>query len=127
MIPHERRPALGGPASAGRLRPNLKGIALGIATWISLGRRFRYLAPARGAGLALRDHATLDALRASLERARPGETSELVCHPGFTDDVLIASGDSYREGREEERALLASAETRSWMRLSGFRPTSFRV
>jgi len=119
--------AMDGPIGAEATRPNLKGIALAVATRLSVGRRFRHLVAARGAGVPLRDRATLDALRASLQGARPGETIELVVHPGFADDGLRASGDGYREGREEERALLASEETRSWIRLSGFRPSDFRA
>jgi dolichyl-phosphate beta-glucosyltransferase len=119
--------AMDGPLGAAATRPNLKGIALSIATRLSVGRRFRHLVAARGAGIPLRDRATLDALRASLQPARPGDTIELVVHPGFPDDGLLASGDTYREGREHEQALLASEETRSWIRLSGFAPSSFRA
>jgi predicted glycoside hydrolase/deacetylase ChbG (UPF0249 family) len=118
--------AMDGPIAAHATRPNLKGIALAIATRLSVGRRYRHLVAAHGAGIPLRDRATLDALRESLQGARPGETIELVVHPGFADDGLRASGDSYLEGREEELALLASEETRSWIRLSGFRPSDFR-
>lgn len=118
--------AMDGPIAAEATRPNLKGIVLAIATRMSVGRRFRHLVVARGAGIPLRDRATLDSLRASLEGARPGETIELVVHPGFSDDGLRASGDRYRGGRDVERALLASEETRSWIRLSGFRPSDFR-
>jgi hypothetical protein len=39
---------------------------------------------------------------------------------------LGGAGDGYREGRDGERALLVSEETRSWIRLSGFRPADFR-
>jgi len=118
--------AMDGPIAAEATHPNFKGIALAVATRLSVGRRFRHLVAARGAGVPLRDRATLDALRASLQGARPGETIELVVHPGFPDDGLLASGDGYREGRDDERALLASEETRSWIRLSGFRPSDFR-
>jgi predicted glycoside hydrolase/deacetylase ChbG (UPF0249 family) len=119
--------AMDGPIAPEATRPNLKGIALAIATRLSVGRRFRHLVSAHGAGIPLRDRATLDALRATLQGARPGETIELVVHPGFPDDGLRASGDGYREGRNDERALLASVETRSWIRLSGFRPADFRA
>ena len=119
--------AMNGPLAAGATRPTLKGIILAIATRLSVGRRFRHLVVARGAGIPLRDHATLDALRATLQGARPGETIELVVHPGFLDDGLRASGDGYFEGREREQALLAAEETRSWIRLSGFRPSDFRA
>jgi predicted glycoside hydrolase/deacetylase ChbG (UPF0249 family) len=119
--------AMDGPIAAAATRPNLKGVALSIATRLSVGRRFRHLVAARGAGIPLRNRATLDALRASLQGARPGDTIELVVHPGFLDDGLRESGDSYREGREDELALLDSEETRSWIRLSGFRPSDFRA
>jgi dolichyl-phosphate beta-glucosyltransferase len=119
--------AMDGPIAPEATRPNLKGIALAIATRLSVGRRFRHLVAARGAGIPLRDRATLDALRASLQPARPGETIELVVHPGFSDDALRASGDAYRAGREREAALLTSEETRSWIRLSGFTPSDFRT
>ena len=119
--------AMDGPLAAAATRPNLKGIALAVATRLSVGRRFRHLVVAHGTGIPLRDCATLDALRASLQGARPGETIELVVHPGFPDDGLRASGDAYSEGREEELLLLASEETRSWIRLSGFRPSDFRA
>lgn len=118
--------AMDGPIAPAATRPNLKGIALTIATRLSVGHKYRHLVAARGGGIPLRDRATLDALRASLRGARPGETIELVVHPGFEDEGLRASGDSYREGREDERALLASEDTRSWIRLSGFRPANFR-
>jgi predicted glycoside hydrolase/deacetylase ChbG (UPF0249 family) len=119
--------AMDGPIAPEATHPNLKGIALAIATRLSVGRRFRHLVAARGAGIPLRDRATLDALRASLQAARPGDTIELVVHPGFPDDGLRASGDGYREGREDEQALLTSEETRSWIRLSGFLPSDFRA
>jgi dolichyl-phosphate beta-glucosyltransferase len=119
--------AMNGPLASQATRPNLKGIALAIATRLSVGRRFRHLVAARGAGIPLRDRATLDALRDTLQNARPGDTIELVVHPGFPDDGLRASGDEYREGREHEQALLTSEETRSWIRLSGFRPSDFRA
>jgi dolichyl-phosphate beta-glucosyltransferase len=118
--------AMDGPIAAEATRPNLKGIALAIATRVSVGRRFRHLVAAHGAGLPLRGSPTLDALRASLYSARPGDTIELVVHPGFPDDSLRASGDRYRDGRSEERALLGSEEARSWIRLSGFLPSTFR-
>jgi dolichyl-phosphate beta-glucosyltransferase len=118
--------AMDGPIAAHATRPNLKGIALAIATRLSVGRRYRRLVVAHGAGIPLRDRATLDVLRESLQGARPGETIELVVHPGFADDGLRASGDSYLEGREGELALLVSEETRSWIRLSGFCPYDFR-
>jgi len=118
--------AMDGPVGAEATRPNLKGIALAVATRLSVGRRFRHLVAARGAGVPLRGHATLDALRAALRGARPGETIELVVHPGFTDAALRGSGDGYQEGRDDERVLLAAEETRSWIRLSGFRPSDFR-
>jgi predicted glycoside hydrolase/deacetylase ChbG (UPF0249 family) len=119
--------AMDGPIAPGAARPNVKGIALSVATRLSVGRRFRHLVAARGGGIGLRDHATLDALRASLQGAKPGETIELVVHPGFLDEGLRDSGDSYRDGREGERALLASEETRSWFRLSDFSPSDFRA
>jgi predicted glycoside hydrolase/deacetylase ChbG (UPF0249 family) len=119
--------AMDGPIAAEATRPNLKGIALALATRLSVGRRFRHLVAARGAGVPLRGHATLDALRAALQGARPGETIELVVHPGFPDAALRASGDGYQEGRDDERALLVAEETRSWIRLSGFRPSDFRA
>jgi predicted glycoside hydrolase/deacetylase ChbG (UPF0249 family) len=119
--------AMDGPLAAAATRPNLKGIALAVATRLSVGRRFRHLIAARGAGIPLRDRATLDALRASLQNAKAGETIELVVHPGFPDDGLRASGDGYSEGREHEQALLASEETRSWILLSGFAPSDFRA
>lgn len=118
--------AMDGPGAGGATHPNLKEMGLAIATRLSVGRRFRHLVAARGAGIPLRNHPTLDALRATLNGARPGETIELVVHPGFSDDELRASGDAYREGRDDERALLVSEETRSWIRLSGFRPADFR-
>jgi dolichyl-phosphate beta-glucosyltransferase len=119
--------AMDGPIAAEATRPNLKGIALAVATRLSVGRRFRHLVAARGAGVPLRGHATLDAFRASLQGARPGETIELVVHPGFSDAALRASGDAYQEGRDDERTLLAAEETRAWIRLSGFRPSDFRA
>jgi dolichyl-phosphate beta-glucosyltransferase len=119
--------AMDGPIAAEATLANLKGIALAVATRLSVGRRFRHLIAARGAGVLLRDHATLGALRAALQGARPGETIELVVHPGFSDAALEASGDGYQTGRDDERALLAAEETRSWIRLSGFRPSDFRT
>jgi len=119
--------AMDGPIAGGATHPNLKGVVLTIATRLSVGRRFRHLVAAHGAGIPLRDHATLDALRASLLPARPGDTIELVVHPGFLDEGLRASGDAYREGRQEEQALLASEDARSWLRLSGFRLSDFRI
>ncbi len=119
--------AMDGPIAPGAPHSNVKGIVLFVATRLSVGRRFRYLVAARGAGIRLRDHATLDTLRASLQGARPGETIELVVHPGFPDEGLRDSGDGYRDGREGERALLAAEETRSWFRLNGFRPSDFRA
>jgi dolichyl-phosphate beta-glucosyltransferase len=119
--------AMDGPMGLNATHPRAKEIALAIATRLSVGRRFRHLVAARGAGICFRDHATLDALRASLYGARPGDTIELVVHPGFTDDALDASGDDYRGDREAEHAMLVSEETRSWIRLSGFTPSDFRA
>lgn len=118
--------AMDGPLGAEATRPNLKGLLLAIATRLSVGRRFRHLVAAHGAGIPLRDRATLDALRASLQNVPSGQTIELVVHPGFVDGPLDASGDSYTAGRDDERALLTSEETRSWIHLSGFRATDFR-
>jgi predicted glycoside hydrolase/deacetylase ChbG (UPF0249 family) len=118
--------AMDGPGAGGARRPNLKELGLAIATRLSVGRRFRHLVAARGAGIPLRDHPTLDALRATLNGARDGDTIELVVHPGFSDDELRTSGDAYRDGRDDERALLVSEETRSFIRLSGFRSADFR-
>ena len=119
--------AMDGPIAGGATHPNVKGVVLSIATRLSVGRRFRHLVAAHGAGIPLRDHATLDALRASLQPASPGDTIELVVHPGFLDEGLRASGDAYGEGREDEQALLASEDARSWLRLSGFTLSDFRA
>jgi len=119
--------AMDGPIAGGATHPNMKGVVLTIATRLSVGRRFRHLVAAHGAGIPLRDHATLDALRASLLAAKPGDTIELVVHPGFLDEGLRASGDTYGEGREDEHAFLVSEDARSWLRLSGFRLSDFRV
>lgn len=118
--------AMDGPVSIRPSRPDVKGIALALATRIDVGRRYRHVAAAHGAGTALRDHATLRDLRATLQDAVPGETYELVVHPGFVDDDLRESGDAYREGREQERALLAAEETRAWLRFAGFELRDFR-
>ena len=119
--------AMDGPIGGVATHPRLKELALALATRLSVGRRFRYLVAARGTGIALGDHATLDALRATLYGARPGDTIELVVHPGFPDEGLRNSGDGYRGDRKSEHALLAAEETRSWIRLSGFRPSDFRA
>ena len=118
--------AMDGPLAAQHTPAGLKGLGLSIATRLCVGNRFRHLVAARGAGVTLSERTTLAGLRASLLPARPGETVELVVHPGIPDEALTASGDSYRDGRRLERALLFSEETRSWLRLSGFSPTDFR-
>jgi predicted glycoside hydrolase/deacetylase ChbG (UPF0249 family) len=117
--------AMDGPIRAAGLS-DFKRIALIVATRVSVGRRFRHLVVAHGAPLPHGDRATLATLRAFLQGARAGETVELVVHPGFADQGLRASGDAYVEGRDAERALLASEEARSWFRLSGFRAGDFR-
>jgi dolichyl-phosphate beta-glucosyltransferase len=118
--------AMDGPLRAAGLSVDFKRIALIVATRLSVGRRFRHLVVAHGAPLPPGDRATLATLRAFLQGARAGETVELVVHPGFADPGLRASGDAYVEGRDAERALLASEEARSWFRLSGFRAGDFR-
>ncbi len=119
--------AMNGPIGADGGHPNLRGIALALATKLSVGRRFRHLVKARGTDVPLRDRPTLEVLRASLLKGRAGDTIEVVVHPGFTDDGLRASGDPYLEGREREHAFLSSEDTRSWILLNGFTPSSFRA
>lgn len=118
--------AMDGPVPIRPSRPDVKGIALALATRIDVGRRYRHVMGAHGAGTALRDHATLRDLRATLQDTRPGETYELVVHPGLVDDDLRGSGDGYHEGREQERSLLAAEETRAWLRFAGFELHDFR-
>jgi dolichyl-phosphate beta-glucosyltransferase len=117
--------AMDGPV--GVRHPSVKALALALATRVSVGRRFRHLVAAHGSGVSLSARATLDELRGFLSRVPPGETIELVVHPGFPDAVLAASGDRYREGRRREHELLSCEETRSWMSLSGFAPGDFRA
>jgi hopanoid biosynthesis associated protein HpnK len=59
---------------------------------------------------------TVDAalLRQTLA-ALPDGTWELVCHPGYNDADLGAAHTRLRSSREEERALLASAELREFL------------
>jgi|WetSurMetagenome_2_1015567.scaffolds.fasta_scaffold43387_3 predicted glycoside hydrolase/deacetylase ChbG (UPF0249 family) len=118
--------AMNGPVSVRPPRPDIKGIALALATRIDVGHRYRHVVGARGAGTALRDHATLDGLQATLRDTIPGETYELVVHPGVVDEDLRTSGDGYWGGREKERALLAAEETRAWLRFAGFELRDFR-
>ncbi|HEX4825815.1 MAG TPA: ChbG/HpnK family deacetylase [Candidatus Polarisedimenticolaceae bacterium] len=118
--------AMNGPVVVRSMHPDIKGLALAIATRIDLGRRHRGLPGARGAGTALMEHGSFDALRATLQNAEPGETYELVVHPGVVDDDLRSSGDRYHAGRERERELLAADETRAWLRFAGFELCDFK-
>jgi dolichyl-phosphate beta-glucosyltransferase len=117
--------AMDGPFGAGH--PSLKMLALVLATRVSVGRRFRHLVVAHGSGAALSTRATLEDLREFFSRVRPGETIELVVHPGFPDAALSASGDRYREGRQREHDLLVSEEARAWIGLSGISLCDFRA
>jgi predicted glycoside hydrolase/deacetylase ChbG (UPF0249 family) len=116
-----------GPVVIRGPRPDVKGLALSLATKLGVGRRFRHVVHSHGAGTALRDAATLEGLKAVLRSTRPGESYELVVHPGIVDEGLKASGDGYGDGREAERALLEAEETRAWLRLAGFRLGDFRT
>ena len=118
--------AMNGPVVVRSMHPDIKGIALALATRIDLGRRHHGVSGARGAGTALMEHGSFDALRATLQNAEPGETYELVVHPGLVDDDLRASNDRYRMGRERERTLLAAEETRAWLHFAGFELCDFR-
>ena len=118
--------AMHGPVVIRSTRPDIKGLALSIATRIDLGRRHRGVTGARGAGTALMEHASFDALRATLQNAEPGKTYELVVHPGEVDDDLRSTNDRYRTGRERERRLLSAGETRAWLRFNGFELCDFR-
>lgn len=119
--------AMNGPVPLRPTHPDVRGIALAIATRVDLGTRYRGVTAARGAGTGLTGRATLSRLISTLRDAAPGETYELVVHPGVVDDTLRASGDSYQEGREQERTLLAAEETRAWLRVAGFELGDFRA
>lgn len=107
-------------------RPDVKGMALALATRVGLGRRLRHVVRSRGSGTALRDAATFEGLKEVLAATRPGRTYELVVHPGIVDDALRESGDGYEDGREAERKLLDAEETRAWLQIAGFRLRDFR-
>ncbi len=115
------------PIVVGRLRPDARSLALAVASLLSVGRRHRSLVAADASGVATQKRDRLDDLKAFLVQTANRETCELTVHPGIVDDDLIRSGDGYRAQREEERALLAAAETQAWFRLNDFELTSFRT
>lgn len=117
---------MNGPVVVRSTRVDIKGLALALATRIDIGRHHGGVIGARGAGTALMDHASFRDLRATLQDAKPGQTYELVMHPGLVDDDLNSSGEPYRAGRERERLLLAADETRAWLSFAGFELCDFR-
>jgi predicted glycoside hydrolase/deacetylase ChbG (UPF0249 family) len=56
----------------------------------------------------------------------PEGTWELVCHPGYNDADLRASGTRLLESREEERRLLISAELRQFLEAQKIRVINYR-
>ena len=108
-----------GPVRGGGLRLDLKGWLLWLASRSARRAGIGTYASVRGAGTALMHRPTLAVLQSLLGRMKPGRTYELVVHPGLVDMALKATGDPYLDGRERERALLASDEYRAVLRHAG--------
>jgi len=60
---------------------------------------------AHGFGTSLMRRPTVGNVQRLLSRARPGQTYEMVVHPGVPDGALADSGDGYVQGRDLERRL----------------------
>jgi dolichyl-phosphate beta-glucosyltransferase len=118
--------AMDGPYRGGGARADLKGWLLSLASRSDLKRAGRSLVPARGFGSALLSRPTLDVVRSAIDRMAPGETYEMVVHPGEVDDALVATGDDYHHGRRLERALLESEELRAALAIAGIEVVGFR-
>jgi predicted glycoside hydrolase/deacetylase ChbG (UPF0249 family) len=56
----------------------------------------------------------------------PEGTWEWVCHPGYNDAELAASGTRLLESRDEERRLLASPELRQFLEVQKIKVISYR-
>ena len=67
--------------------------------------------------------ATRDELRHLISELQPG-TTELMCHPGYADPILLA-GSSYARQRESELAVLTDPAIRQTIQAQGIELISF--
>jgi predicted glycoside hydrolase/deacetylase ChbG (UPF0249 family) len=87
-------------------------------------RKFRAAVPDRFISTFYDETATSQQLLDILEHLEPG-TSELMCHPGYADGILI-EGSVYNRQRERELAILTSEQIREAVQMRGIDLTNFR-
>jgi len=87
-------------------------------------RKFRAAVPDRFIGTFYDETATSEQLLDILENLEPG-TSELMCHPGYADAILL-EGSIYNRQRERELAILTSEKIREAVKMRGIELTNFR-
>jgi chitin disaccharide deacetylase len=87
-------------------------------------RKFRAAVPDRFISTFYDETATSQQLLDILEHLEPG-TSELMCHPGYADGILI-EGSVYNRQRERELAILTSEQIREAVQMRGIELTNFR-
>jgi dolichyl-phosphate beta-glucosyltransferase len=110
-----------GPVWGAGAWPGLKGALLAAASRIAARGRYGALAACHGFGTTLTREPTLPVLRSLLSRLKPGESYELVMHPGLVDRDLVDSGDAYTTGREVELELIVSEEFQAALQQAGLR------
>ncbi len=115
-----------GPRSFAGWSPDLKGLALSVATSLSLRGRGRSLSVARGSGTTFMKRPSLGSLRGLLARMGPGEFFELVVHPSFGFETATEPAFRYPGDRNAEREILSSDDGRAAFRQSGLKLVSFR-
>jgi predicted glycoside hydrolase/deacetylase ChbG (UPF0249 family) len=115
-----------GPAGFVGGRLDAKGILLAAMSRVALRGASREAPRARGTGTALMGSPSLAVLAALLRRMEGSATYELVVHPGYCDDALRRSGDTYLEGRDRERSFLDSGETRRAIASAGVELVALR-
>ncbi len=111
--------SMDGPVRGGGVAPTLKGSVLALASRLTQGSPRRRPGAARALGPAIAARPRVETVRALLSRMRPGETYEMIVHPGTTDSALVETGDGYPGPREAERDLLLSEDFRAVLGFAG--------
>jgi predicted glycoside hydrolase/deacetylase ChbG (UPF0249 family) len=87
-------------------------------------RKFQAAVPDRFLGTFYDETATSEQLLDIMENLEPG-TSELMCHPGYADAILLEDS-VYNRQRERELVILTSEEVREAVKMRGIELTNFR-